>query len=887
MTNTRFRSRFSSGITLVLLSLLIPTAASAQRLFELSPSTDASQDARAIQTNVSLASQLATDSLVKMTLPSGKQVSGTVKERLVGADLKRDLGPRETARIPVAFDDGAGGLVYIVTNNTITGVILHDAKTREFFRATFDSNGRGVLRQVDANDYVCVDFPREPEGAAADSELARTMAALESTPDLTTLQNLESKPGASKTLYLDYWGGTISGTAWNDNYNSGNDINYTPYDTDGNVGSFSSTERHVMWLGWRETVEDYAAYDINVTTRTSVYAATPIANRSRIIATTTDYFYPGAGGVAYVGIFGNASDYYKTGWAWNSSVGSLGMTIAHEAGHQMGLGHDGTSALSYYGGHGVWGPIMGAPFWKPYVQWSQGEYPDANNSENDLATIGAVLGTDPDDAGDSVATATPLPFPVEDFEGHITPDGLFGDVDVYSFTLGSARTVHFELSPLLGDAGESRAANLAMNATLREGPTVISSMTSGDNAPLDPTTNTLVYDGILPAGTYSIEIQAVSPDSNWATGFGEYGNGGEYRITLLEVPNIEVPGPVDFGEVCVGSTKNEALDVCNTGSADLAVASIASSNAQFGVTPPLPSGYPLNVLPGACFPFQAFFGPTSSGPQAGQLAIASNDPDEPIVNVQVEGLGTLQDIQVAGSTSFGTVSAWSSGEQSVEVCNIGLCGLTVSSASLSCPDFTIVTNPLPAALGPGSCTSLTARFTPTVPGSPSCVLSVNSDDPDTPVVNRTLTARTSPAFSIHAGIANAKGALKNTNDDGMTINLDFVYDVNAHWAWDVRLGTSELAGKAANPDVDIWSLAGNARYTFNPLASWHVFINGGLGLYQFDPGDLEGGGNLGLGLQFPIDPRFSLEATYNYHDAFTASTDLKYDQIQLGLLVSF
>jgi hypothetical protein len=154
-------------------------------------------------------------------------------------------------------------------------------------------------------------------------------------------------------------------------------------------------------------------------------------------------------------------------------------------------------------------------------------------------------------------------------------------------------------------------------------------------------------------------------------------------------------------------------------------------------------------------------------------------------------------------------------------------------------------------------------------------------------MDRTITARTPPAFSIHTGVANARGTLGNTNDDGLTINLDFIYDIDAHWAWDVRMGFSRLDGKAANPDIDVWSVAGNARYTFNPLSPLHLLINVGLGLYQFDPGDLEVGANLGLGLRFPINPRFSLEATYNYHNAFTASPDLKYDQLQLGLLISF
>jgi len=66
-----------------------------------------------------------------------------------------------------------------------------------------------------------------------------------------------------------------------------------------------------------------------------------------------------------------------------------------------------------------------------------------------------------------------------------------------------------------------------------------------------------------------------------------------------------------------------------------------------------------------------------------------------------------------------------------------------------------------------------------------------------------------------------------------------------------------------------------------------VFLNGGIGAYHFDPGNFEGGANLGVGLNVPLVPIFALELTYNYHSAFTAAPDLDFSQLQLGLLVSF
>jgi hypothetical protein len=129
--------------------------------------------------------------------------------------------------------------------------------------------------------------------------------------------------------------------------------------------------------------------------------------------------------------------------------------------------------------------------------------------------------------------------------------------------------------------------------------------------------------------------------------------------------------------------------------------------------------------------------------------------------------------------------------------------------------------------------------------------------------------------------------LKNDVRQGSTFHLDFVYPWKPRWAWDVRLGSSRFDGRPCCEDVTVSTLSSNAKYTFNPASPVHVFLNGGLGLYHFTPGDFEGGGNLGLGLNVPVGHRFALELTYNYDWAFTASPALKFSQVQLGLLVSF
>ena len=361
---------------------------------------------------------------------------------------------------------------------------------------------------------------------------------------------------------------------------------------------------------------------------------------------------------------------------------------------------------------------------------------------------------------------------------------------------------------------------------------------------------------------------------------------GIWRLTLPDA-EIQIPGPLDFGTHCLGELVTRTLDVCNTGTDELSVSAITSGHPSFAVD--LPSGgYPVSVAGGSCFPFQATFRAFAQGLAFTQLRVSSSDLDDPEILVQASGSGTVQDVSVSGATDFGVPSAWQPAERTVEVCNTGDCDLALTAASIDCADFTLVGTPLPTTVPAGSCADVTVRFTPVLPGAKSCTLTLTTDDPDTPIIQRTLTARTPAFFSLHAGLANPHGALGAVARQGSTLNLDYLRPISPKWAWDVRLGLSSLDGRSGFPDTDLVNLSANARYTFNPASPVRVFLNGGLGLYHFDPGDFEAGANLGLGLSVPVaGPRWVFEATYNYHSAFTASPDLELDQVQAGFLVSF
>src|SRR5207344_3501245 len=75
---------------------------------------------------------------------------------------------------------------------------------------------------------------------------------------------LHSNAGASKTIYLDFDGHNIRNTPWNTN-GFGNLINL-PFDTDGDLASFSDDELQVIQSVWERVSEDFRPFDVDVTT---------------------------------------------------------------------------------------------------------------------------------------------------------------------------------------------------------------------------------------------------------------------------------------------------------------------------------------------------------------------------------------------------------------------------------------------------------------------------------------------------------------------------------------------------------------------------------------------------------------------------------------------
>ena len=233
---------------------------------------------------------------------------------------------------------------------------------------------------------------------------------------------LHSNPGASKVVYLDFDGHTTTGTQWNDNY--GDPIVTPAYTLDSDSSSFSDTEKERIQRVWERVSEDFLPFDVNITTEDPGVAALTNSGGNdnewgvRVV-TGENTWYGSAGGVAYRDSFSWDSD--TPVFVFNTSESNVAETASHEIGHALGLGHDGrTNPFEvYYGGHGAgttrWTSIMGGGFGIGLVQWSKGEYPNANNTQDDLDIIvnpstspNNGFGYRADDHGSSVGSASSL-----------------------------------------------------------------------------------------------------------------------------------------------------------------------------------------------------------------------------------------------------------------------------------------------------------------------------------------------------------------------------------------------------------------------------------------------------------------------------------------------
>ncbi|MBE2286070.1 MAG: PKD domain-containing protein [Prosthecobacter sp.] len=387
--------------------------------------------------------------------------------------------------------------------------------------------------------FVCEGLlPMQNAIVKAQTTSGSTSAAAITAVDAFTLH---SKPGATKVIYLDFDGHTTTGTSWNSSFTSGASIVTPPYSTDATVTTaFSQTELDNIYSIWQRVAEDYAPFDVDVTTqdpglealRKTTTSDTQFGVRVCIGGSSYDWYGAGAGGVAYLNSFTWNSDtpcFVFTAQLGNGAAKYTAEAASHEAGHTFNLSHDGqvahdnVAAVGYYQGHANWAPIMGVGYYKDVVQWSKGSYPYANNLQDDTAIIASVVGYRVDAHGDSIVNATPLTGSALSASGIIERRA---DADLFAFTTGSG-PVSFSATPA------APSPNLDINLALYDGFGNL--VTSANPATLEATLATT-----LSQGTYYLAVEGAGTGDP-LTAYDDYASLGQFSLTGTVSPVTGVP----------------------------------------------------------------------------------------------------------------------------------------------------------------------------------------------------------------------------------------------------------------------------------------------------------------------------------------------------------
>ena len=348
---------------------------------------------------------------------------------------------------------------------------------------------------------------------------------------------LHSNPDADLKILLDFDGSQVADTAWNTS--TGYDVtpgDHPAWDPARDGATFSAGELRTIQQVWAMVAEDYAPFNVDVTTHDPGEEAMVRTSESDASYGVRVLITPSAdahakicaqecGGVAYLNVFDRIGSFAQPAWVFPQALGNSAKNVAeassHEAGHTLGLQHDGDASYDYYQGHGVWAPIMGVGYSSPVVQWSAGSYTGANNQQDDLKVLNGIPCA-PSRTKHQMLSPPRRPF----FDG----EGVIGtrdDVDTVLLGVCEAGS-RVEVRPA------AVAPNLDLRVTLHDSDgtqRAVAEPSSGDG---DGTTATgLGGDVTIPAagGGWCLLAIEGAGQGDWATGgYDDYGSLGAYTV---------------------------------------------------------------------------------------------------------------------------------------------------------------------------------------------------------------------------------------------------------------------------------------------------------------------------------------------------------------------
>jgi hypothetical protein len=188
---------------------------------------------------------------------------------------------------------------------------------------------------------------------------------------------------------------------------------------------------------------------------------------------------------------------------------------------------------------------------------------------------------------------------------------------------------------------------------------------------------------------------------------------------------------VAFGSILMNTTATVPVTLTNTGTASVTISAAAASGTGYSING-LSAGQVIGAGQNASF--NAAFTPTSAGTPSGAITITSNAQSSPL-SITLSGTATQTQAQLVispTSVSFGNVAVGSNSTQTITLTNTGNATLTISAAGVSGTGYSASGVSAGQVIAAGQNATFTAKFAPTVSGSPSGVISISSNAPGSP-----------------------------------------------------------------------------------------------------------------------------------------------------------
>ncbi len=305
------------------------------------------------------------------------------------------------------------------------------------------------------------------------------------------------------------------------------------------------------------------------------------------------------------------------------------------------------------------------------------------------------------------------------------------------------------------------------------------------NQTIAPAASCTVTISFSPASTGafsdSVNIPSNDPAKSSVT-MNVSGTGAAVATPAISVTDSVAPGTdlsVPFGSVNTGASANQTVTVTNTGTANLLVGAVGSTNAlaaPFTKTNDTCSNQ--TIAPAASCTMTIAFAPAAAGTFTDSFNIPSNDPAKSSVTMNVSGTGsavTTPAITVTDSVApttdlqvpFGNIVIGASASQTVTVTNTGTADLLVGAIGSSNPlaaPFSITNNTCSnQTIAPAASCTITVGFAPTSLGTASDSFSIPTNDPAKATVTMNVSgsggAVPAPAVTVSDSVAPANDLL--------------------------------------------------------------------------------------------------------------------------------